>query len=98
MKTNTLTPELLHKMNAYWRAANYLSVGRPDIPFSARLRLAGGVSPWRSRLRRRKMSVGTGADRAESDLSNTLSAGRQGAKTKLKNERTTIMLNKELKH
>jgi phosphoketolase len=27
MKTNTLTPELLHKMNAYWRAANYLSVG-----------------------------------------------------------------------
>ena len=27
-KTNTLTPELLHKMNAYWRAANYLSVGQ----------------------------------------------------------------------
>jgi hypothetical protein len=26
-KTNTLTAELLHKMNAYWRAANYLSVG-----------------------------------------------------------------------
>ena len=25
---NTLTPELLHKMNAYWRAANYLSVGQ----------------------------------------------------------------------
>jgi xylulose-5-phosphate/fructose-6-phosphate phosphoketolase len=24
----TLTPELLHKMNAYWRAANYLSVGQ----------------------------------------------------------------------
>ena len=23
----TLTPELLHKMDAYWRAANYLSVG-----------------------------------------------------------------------
>ena len=22
MKTNTLTPELLHKMDAYWRAAN----------------------------------------------------------------------------
>ena len=21
-------PELLHKMNAYWRAANYLSVGQ----------------------------------------------------------------------
>ena len=28
MKVNTLTPELLHKMDAYWRAANYLSVGQ----------------------------------------------------------------------
>ena len=28
MKTKTLSPELLHKMNAYWRAANYLSVAR----------------------------------------------------------------------
>jgi len=28
MKTDTLTPELLHKMDAYWRAANYLSVGQ----------------------------------------------------------------------
>jgi xylulose-5-phosphate/fructose-6-phosphate phosphoketolase len=28
MKTDALTPELLHKMNAYWRAANYLSVGQ----------------------------------------------------------------------
>jgi len=26
MTGNTLTPELLNKMNAYWRAANYLSV------------------------------------------------------------------------
>jgi xylulose-5-phosphate/fructose-6-phosphate phosphoketolase len=26
--TNTLTPELLHDMDAYWRAANYLSVGQ----------------------------------------------------------------------
>jgi len=25
--TETLTPELLRKMDAYWRAANYLSVG-----------------------------------------------------------------------
>ena len=23
-----LTPELMHRMNAYWRAANYLSVGQ----------------------------------------------------------------------
>ncbi len=28
MKMNTLTPDLLRKMNAYWRAANYLSVGQ----------------------------------------------------------------------
>ena len=27
-KNKTLTPELLRKMNAYWRAANYLSVGQ----------------------------------------------------------------------
>ncbi|MEO8621117.1 MAG: hypothetical protein ABI625_08630, partial [bacterium] len=24
----TLTPDLLQRMNAYWRAANYLSVGQ----------------------------------------------------------------------
>jgi len=28
MKTNTLTLELLHRMDAYWRAANYLSSAR----------------------------------------------------------------------
>jgi xylulose-5-phosphate/fructose-6-phosphate phosphoketolase len=28
MKTKSLSPELLHKMDAYWRAANYLSVGQ----------------------------------------------------------------------
>ena len=28
MATRTLEPELLHKMDAYWRAANYLSVGQ----------------------------------------------------------------------
>ena len=28
MKTKTPSPELLHKMDAYWRAANYLSVGQ----------------------------------------------------------------------
>ena len=28
MKTHTLSPELLHQMDAYWRAANYLSVGQ----------------------------------------------------------------------
>ena len=28
IKTKTLSPELLHKIDAYWRAANYLSVGQ----------------------------------------------------------------------
>ena len=28
MHTNPLTPDLLHRMDAYWRAANYLSVGQ----------------------------------------------------------------------
>src|SRR5471032_905543 len=28
MKTNTLDPDLLRRMDAYWRAANYLSVGQ----------------------------------------------------------------------
>ena len=28
METRPLSPELLHKMDAYWRAANYLSVGQ----------------------------------------------------------------------
>src|SRR5512135_2546144 len=28
METRTLSPELLHKMDAYWRTANYLSVGQ----------------------------------------------------------------------
>jgi len=28
MDTKTLTPELLHRIDAYWRAANYLAVGQ----------------------------------------------------------------------
>jgi len=28
MNTKTLSPELLYKIDAYWRAANYLSVGQ----------------------------------------------------------------------
>ncbi len=28
MATTTLTPDLLHRMEVCWRAANYLSVGR----------------------------------------------------------------------
>jgi xylulose-5-phosphate/fructose-6-phosphate phosphoketolase len=44
MKPSTLTPEMLHRMDAYWRAANYLSVGQiflQDNPLLERpLRLA----------------------------------------------------------
>ncbi len=28
MQIKALAPDLLHKMNAYWHAANYLSVGQ----------------------------------------------------------------------
>ena len=28
MTTSTLTPDSLRKINAYWRAANYVSVGQ----------------------------------------------------------------------
>ncbi len=28
MQTKSLSPELLRKMDAYWRTANYLSVGQ----------------------------------------------------------------------
>ncbi|HEY9119722.1 MAG TPA: hypothetical protein VIN33_08185 [Marinobacter sp.] len=28
MDTDTLSPQLLHRMDAYWRAANYLAVGQ----------------------------------------------------------------------
>jgi len=31
MKTKTLSPELLHKIDACWHAANYLSGGRPYL-------------------------------------------------------------------
>jgi len=32
MNTNTLTPDLLQRIDAYWRAANYLSVGQIFSP------------------------------------------------------------------
>ena len=28
MTTHTLSPDMLHRLDAYWRAANYLSVGQ----------------------------------------------------------------------
>jgi hypothetical protein len=47
MNTNALSPELLHKMDAYWHATNYLSVGQIylyDNPLLKRpLTLAAGA-------------------------------------------------------
>lgn len=48
MKTKTLSPELLQKMDAYWRAANYLSVGQIylyDNPLLKRQLLLSDVKP-----------------------------------------------------
>jgi xylulose-5-phosphate/fructose-6-phosphate phosphoketolase len=38
MTTKTLSPELRNKMNAYWRAANYLSVGQIYLYDNSRLK------------------------------------------------------------
>jgi phosphoketolase len=38
MRTAALTPEVLTRMNAYWRAANYLSVGQIYLYDNALLR------------------------------------------------------------
>lgn len=48
MKKKTLSPELLQKMDAYWRAANYLSVGQIylyDNPLLKRQLLLSDVKP-----------------------------------------------------
>ena len=58
VKTHTLTPQLLQKIDAYWRAANYLSVGqiylydnpllrRPLVPADVKSMLLGhwGTTP-----------------------------------------------------
>src|ERR1700688_4809193 len=48
MNTTTLSPELLHKIDAYWRAANYLSVGQIylyDNPLLKRRLLLSDVKP-----------------------------------------------------
>jgi len=34
VQTKSLSPELLRKMDAYWRAANYLSVGQIYLQIS----------------------------------------------------------------
>ena len=46
--TKAITPELLRKMDAYWRAANYLSVGQIylyDNPLLKRPLKLSDVSP-----------------------------------------------------
>ena len=44
MNTRTLTPDLLERIDAYWRAANYLSVGQI---YSMENRLLREVRDWR---------------------------------------------------
>jgi phosphoketolase len=54
MKTKTLSPELLHKMDAYWRTANYLSVGQIylyDNPLLKRPLTLSDVKPGSQRHR-----------------------------------------------
>ncbi|GAB6140551.1 phosphoketolase family protein [Methylosoma difficile] len=48
MKTDTLTPEMLHKIDAYWRASNYLSVAQIylfDNPLLKRPLLLADIKP-----------------------------------------------------
>ena len=54
MKNNTLKQELLDTMDAYWRAANYLSVGQIylcDNPLLKRPLTPADVNPGVARLR-----------------------------------------------
>ena len=50
MQTNPLTPELLHTMDAYWRAANYLSVGQIYLMANPLLREPLTLDHIKSRL------------------------------------------------
>jgi xylulose-5-phosphate/fructose-6-phosphate phosphoketolase len=45
MEAGTLSPELLHKIDAYWRAANYLSVGQIYLYDNPLLRRPPDVKP-----------------------------------------------------
>ncbi len=49
MTTKTFFPELLHKMEAYWCAANYLSVGQIylyDNPLLKKLLKLAHIKPY----------------------------------------------------
>ena len=52
MKTQTLNPELLHKMDGYWHAANYLSVGQIHLFDNRLLELANTLEHSTPRLRK----------------------------------------------
>ena len=68
MQTNELSPELLHKMDAYWRAANYLSVGQIylyDNPLLKRRRAFCDQVRWIAELAERTLE--SAHDRARID-------------------------------
>ena len=44
-KTKTLTQELLRQMDSYWRASNYLSVGKSDLYDDPRLLQLAHIKP-----------------------------------------------------
>lgn len=50
MKKNTLAPKLLKQMNAYWRSANYLSVGQIYLYDNPLLKKPPALSPIKPRV------------------------------------------------
>ena len=50
MSSRTLAPELLKKMDAYWRAANYLSVGQIYLYDNPLLKRAAGADAHQAML------------------------------------------------
>jgi hypothetical protein len=64
MNTNTLTPDVLYKMDAYWRAANYF--GTWSAKYADNMAVAGTTSarvcrtPRKTRQNRRLPRSGAG--------------------------------------
>ena len=67
MRTTTLQPELLDKIDAYWRAANYLSVGQIYLRDNPLLKRPLELSDVKAMLERR-------ADRILDGLSSKLTS------------------------
>jgi len=61
MNANTLTPELLHKMDAYWRAANYLSVGQIYLYDNPLLKQPLKLAHIKPRLLGHRVTAGRGS-------------------------------------